>query len=120
MASTNNRSLLKRITPECENFASRSTTINTISVLFALATVILLIIALVYNYMPTADEPVVPSAGNSAQQYAGKNTRKQNVAIVGTLNIIALFTIAATLLIGFWSLAVQKQLKTCIDQSPSQ
>ena len=92
-------SLLKKITPECENFAKRSTTLNMVSIFFAIVTIILIIIALVYNYMP----PTSIAADKA-------------IAWVGTMNILALFTVLVTLMVGVWAVTVQNQLKKCILQ----
>jgi uncharacterized membrane protein YcjF (UPF0283 family) len=101
MSST--RGIMKKITPECENMAKRSTMLNTVGVFFAIVAVILIIVALVYNYMPTDDEVI----------------RAKNIKTVGTMNIIALFAVVITSLVGIWQIMVNNKLKQCINTAPT-
>lgn len=95
-------SLKKLITPECQNMAKRSTMLNSVGVFFAIVTVILLIVALVYNYMP-AD---------------GANIER-NRKVAGTMMIISLFAVVIAALIGVWQIIVNGQLKKCIENAPT-
>lgn len=95
-------SVRKLITPECQNMAKRSTMLNSVGVFFAVVAVILLIIALVYNYMP-ADGAAI----------------ERNRKIAGTMMIISLFAVVITALVGIWQIIVNGQLKKCIENAPT-
>lgn len=98
------RSLMNKVTPECHNMAKRVVTLNAISVFFALVGVILLIVALVYIYMPATE--------------AADITRNKNVA--GITNIFALLSVVVSLLIGIWQILVAGKIKECIDPNSSK
>lgn len=105
MATTNqNRSLLKKITPECENLAKRSTMLNIVAVVLAIIAVILMVVALIYNYMPSADEA----------------EKEKKTKIIGTMNIIALVFITFGALVGIWQIMINNKVKTCIMQPAQQ
>jgi uncharacterized membrane protein YcjF (UPF0283 family) len=97
-APTQKQSVFARITPECKDMAKRSTMLNAVGVFFAIVAVILIIVALVYNYMPAEGDAIA-----------------KNRAIVGTMTIIALFAIVITALVGVWQILVNKKLKGCIE-----
>lgn len=97
-----NRSIKKLLTPQCEKMAKQSTMLNSIGVFFAIVTVVLLIIALVYNYMP-AEGAVI----------------ERNRKVAGTMMIISLFAVVITALVGIWQIIVNGQLKKCIENAPA-
>ena len=105
MASNNalNKGLLKKITPECENLAKRSTMLNVIGVTLVIIAVILMVVALIYNYMPSADEA----------------EKEKKTRIIGAMNITALVFIVFTAFVGVWQIVINKKVQMCVTQ-PSQ
>lgn len=100
-SSQSNKNFLGKITPECKNMAKRSTMLNSVGVFFAVVSIILIIIALVYIYMETTDEAKT----------------KLNKQISGGLIIATLFTVVVTALVGIWQIMVNKSLANCIQTS---
>lgn len=92
------RQLMLKITPECGAISKRIFTLNAISVVFALLAVILLIVALVYIYMP----------GTEAELTKNRST-------AGVTAIFALLAIVVSLLISAWHLMISGKLKSCIE-----
>lgn len=93
--------------PECDKLdklAKRSTMLNSVGVFFAIVSIILIIIALVYNYMDT---------GTDTQKAA------TNAKIVGGLIIATLFTVVVTALVGIWQIMVNKEMGKCL-QTPAE
>lgn len=97
--SSSSKSFYSRVTPECPKFAKRSTMLNSIGVFFAIVSIILIIIALVYIYMDTTNADKI----------------KQNKQISGGLIIATLFTVVVTALVGIWQIMVNKSLAECIQ-----
>jgi heme/copper-type cytochrome/quinol oxidase subunit 2 len=99
-----NKSLLQKLTPACANLAKRSTMLNSIGVFFAIVSIILIIIALVYTYMD--------AGGDEAKA-------KTNRQVAGGLIIATLFTVVVTALVGVWQIIVNKTLAKCITDGTS-
>lgn len=89
---------MQRVTPECGKMAKRSAMLNSVGVFFAVVSIILIIIALVYTYMEATDET--------------KATKNRQIA--GGLIIGTLFTVVITALVGIWHIMVNKALAACI------
>lgn len=104
MSSTSNKSLMQKWTkPECDKLdklAKRSTILNSVGVFFAVVSIILIIIALVYTYMD--------SGGDS-------DKAKRNSQIAGGLIITTLFTVVITALVGIWQIMVNKEMGKCLQ-----
>ena len=94
--------------PECDKLdklAKRSTMLNSVGVFFAIVSLILIIIALVYNYMDTGADAAKATA---------------NAKIVGGLIIATLFTVVVTALVGIWQIVVNKEMGKCLQSSPEK
>lgn len=101
-SSSNNRSTFQKWTvPECDKLdklAKRSTMLNSVGVFFAVVSIILIIIALVYTYMETTDE----------------TKQATYTKIAGGLIIATLFTVVITALVGIWQIVVNKEMGKCL------
>jgi L-cystine uptake protein TcyP (sodium:dicarboxylate symporter family) len=108
-SSTSNRSTFQKWTqPECDKLdklAKRSTMLNSVGVFFAIVSIILIIIALVYTYM---------DAGADLEK-ATKNSQ-----IAGGLIIATLFTVVITALVGIWQIVVNKEMAKCVQTKSGQ
>jgi len=93
--------LLQRITPECKNMANRSSTLNMFTILFATIAIVLMIVALVYNYMPIKE--------------GSGPTKEQKTKIIGWMNIVALILVVITAGIASWQITVNKAVQNCIN-----
>lgn len=102
--SSSNKSFTQRLTPECNKMAKRSMLLNSVGVFFAIVSIILIIIALVYTYMETTDE----------------EKARLNRQIAGGLIIATLFTVIITALVGIWNVMVNKGLQNCIGGDSKQ
>lgn len=104
MSSSSNKSFMQKWTkPECDKLdklAKRSTMLNSVGVFFAIVSIILIIIALVYTYMD--------SSGDATK--AQKNSQ-----IAGGLIIATLFTVVVTALVGIWQIMVNKEMGKCLQ-----
>lgn len=102
MSTQNNKqSFFQKLTPACANLSKRSMMLNSIAAFFAVVSLILIIIALVYIYM---------DPGNSDEK------AKQNRQIAGGLIIATLFTVAIKTLILAWNIMIHKTLGKCIAE----
>jgi hypothetical protein len=90
-------SVREKITPECKTFAKRTMTLNAISVIFGIIAIILLIVSLVYIYMPAEGDDIL-----------------KNRSTAGITAIFALLAILVTEVVAIWMLLVTGKLKECI------
>ena len=108
MSSSSTRSTFQKWTvPECDKLdklAKRSTILNSVGVFFAVISIILIIIALVYTYMDTTDV----------------TKRETYNKIAGGLIIATLFTVVVTALVGIWQIVVNKEMAKCLQPKPTQ
>lgn len=103
MSSPNKSFMQKWTKPECDKLdklAKRSTVLNSVGVFFAIISIILIIIALVYTYM---------DAGTDAEKAL------RNSQIAGGLIIATLFTVVVTALVGIWQIMVNKEMAKCLS-----
>jgi hypothetical protein len=101
--SSSTKQFMKKITPECETMAKRTMTLNSISVFFSIVAVILLIVALVYIYMPAEDA----------------TTMAKNKQVAGITSIFALLSVLVALVVSIWQIMISGKLKSCIEKAPS-
>jgi len=92
-------SLMKKITPKCENMSKQSKILNVVCFALLLLSLVFLIVVLVYNYMPVTTDQ------------AELDSRK---TIKGTVSILAVVSVTAAALISLWNVMITGQVNKCI------